>query len=292
MTYRVTAGRVPIPGDDTRPWTMLTGSEIDWIAAVNARAQCRIGEIAKVRVGVKSTADSVFIRSDWHALPPDRRPESQHLQPLLSQRDAAQWRPICGHSPQSQVLYTHAIVDGQRRVIKFDRGSPTWKYLLENRERLESRKYVIDAGRAWYELWVPQDPGAWPLPKIVFPDISPEPRFFADTSGAIVDGNCYWITTNDPRDEELLYLILGIANSALMVRYHDLAFQNKLYSQRRRHLTQYVTEYPIPDRETAASRRIIEIARRLAHEALPANRQAELASEIDRLSFAAFGITE
>jgi SAM-dependent methyltransferase len=291
-TYRVTAGKIPIPSDDVRPWTMHTACESEWVALVNKSAACRIRDIAKVRVGIKSTADSVFIRSDWDSLPPGRRPEKQHLRPLLSQLDAAKWRPLDPGLRRSQVLYTHEIVDGQRKAVRFKPDSATWKYLLENRERLESRKYVIDAGRAWYELWVPQDPAAWSLPKLVFPDISPEPRFFLDTTGSIVDGNCYWITTDDTNDADLLYLILGVANSALMMRYHDLAFQNKLYSQRRRHLTQYVAEYPIPDREAAASRRIVEIVRRLCHETLPEAAQKRLESEIDRQTFAAFGIDE
>ncbi|MBI3865476.1 MAG: N-6 DNA methylase [Planctomycetia bacterium] len=291
-TYQVTAGRIPIPGDDARPWTMLTGPEGEWVSRIQASAECRIGDIAKVRVGIKSTADKVFIRDDWHLLPPDRCPEKRHLYPLLSQQDAAKWRSADSCKRRNRVLYTHEVVRGQRKAIEFDPSSPTWKYLLENRARLQSRKYVIDAGRAWYELWVPQDPTAWSLPKVVFPDISPEPRFFLDKSGSIVDGNCYWITTNDPDDEDLLYLILGVANSALMMRYHDLAFQNKLYSQRRRHLTQYVTDYPIPDRNTTASRRIIQLARRLSSDDLPPAKRSQLASEVDELSFVAFGIEE
>jgi SAM-dependent methyltransferase len=287
--YRVAAGQIPIPTDDSRPWTMLTDSESEWVARVNSAARSRIGEVAKVRVGIKSTADSVFIRRDWHVLSAGRRPERRHLRPLLSQGDAAKWHPLPPRTHRSEVLYTHEVVCGERRAIRFDAHSPTWKYLLDNREKLESRKYVIDAGRAWYELWVPQDPSAWALPKIVFPDISPEPRFFLDETASIVDGNCYWITSNDAADKDLLLLILGIANSALMTRYHDLAFQNRLYSQRRRHLTQYVAEYPLPDRNAPASRRLVEIVRMLSHETLTAAEQKRLESEVDRLTCSAFG---
>jgi adenine-specific DNA-methyltransferase len=128
------------------------------------------------------------------------------------------------------------------------------------------------------------------LPKVVFPDISPDARFFMDTKGCLVDGNCYWITTNDPTDENLLLLILGVANSALMTRYHGLAFQNKLYAQRRRYLTQYVTEYPLPDRDTAASQKVIKVVRQLAQETLSSDERKRLESEVDRLVALAFGI--
>ena len=288
--YRLTTGHLPLPHDDAKPWTLLSGGEADWVAMIDAAAACRLGDVAKVRVGIKTTADSVFIRRDWESLPGGVRPEPRHLRPLLSQDDAAKWRPLEATGPQRRVLYTHEVVDGRRHAIRFASSSPTWKYLLERRERLESRKYVVDAGRAWYEIWVPQDPEAWPLPKIVFPDISPDARFFWDAKGSIVDGNCYWITTNDPADEELLLFILGVANSALISRYHDLAFQNKLYSQRRRHLTQYITEYPLPDRHSAPSRQIVKLVRRLVNESPKSEERQRLEAKIDALVTKAFGL--
>jgi methylase of polypeptide subunit release factors len=288
--YRLTSGRLPLLDDDSRPWTLLTGSESEWVRRINEAARFRIGEVAKVRVGIKTTADSIFIRRDWQSLPSDVRPDTRHLFPLLSQDDAAKWRPLERKGLQKQVLYTHEVVDNRRRVVRFDECSPTWKYLLTNRKKLESRKYVLDAGRAWYEVWVPQDPSSWSLPKIVFPDISPDARFFMDTKGCIVDGNCYWITTNDPGDANLLLLILGVANSSLMNRYHDLAFQNKLYAQRRRHLTQYIAEYPLPDRDATASQQVVEVVRRLVQDLPSSAERQQLEAEVDRLVALAFGI--
>ncbi|HVA50409.1 MAG TPA: N-6 DNA methylase [Pirellulales bacterium] len=288
--YRIATGNLPLGHDDTKPWTLLTGGEADWVAMVDAAARCRLGEVAKVRVGIKTTADGVFIRRDWETLPGEIRPDPQHLRALLSQEDTAKWRPLEAAGPQRRVLYTHEVVDGRRRGVRFSASSPTWKYLLSRKENLESRKYVLDAGRAWYEIWVPQDPQAWSLPKIVFPDISPDARFFWDVKGSLVDGNCYWITTNDPDDEELLLFILGVANAALISRYHDLAFQNKLYSQRRRHLTQYITEYPLPDRDAAPSRQVVKVVRRLVQETLSSEERQRLEARVDALVAQAFGI--
>lgn len=100
--------------------------------------------------------------------------------------------------------------------------------------------------------------------KLVFPDISVEPRFAIDTTGAIVNGNCYWIIADNEEDLNLLYLIEGVANSSLMSRYHDLRFNNKLYSGRRRYLTQYVSEYPIPNPESFYSQEIIRLTKQLS----------------------------
>ncbi|HEX7449028.1 MAG TPA: N-6 DNA methylase [Pirellulales bacterium] len=288
--YRIATGKLPLPHDDARPWTLLSGEEADWVAMINSAASCRLGDVAKVRVGVKTTADSVFIRRDWESLPREIRAEGKHLRPLVSQEDAAKWQAPAVAGPQRRVLYTHEVVEGRRRAIRFAASSPTWKYLLSNKDKLESRQYVIDAGRAWYEIWVPQDPQVWSLPKVVFPDISPDARFFWDAKGSVVDGNCYWITTSDPADEELLLFILGVANSALISRYHDLAFQNKLYSQRRRHLTQYITEYPLPDRHAAPSRQLVKLVRRLVSESLTGEGRQRLEAKIDVLVARAFGV--
>lgn len=289
--YRVTTGRLLTPSDDARPWAMLTDDELAWLERIHQASTIRIADVANVRVGIKTTADSVFIRNDWQSLPAEIRPETKHLRPILSRENATRWLPRQRRTtPDSRVLYTHEVVDGRRRALRFDHLSPTWRYLLEHRERLESRKYVIAAGRAWYEVWVPQDPLAWQLPKIVFPDISPDARFFLDRQGHVVDGNCYWITTNEPDNEDLLLLILGVANSTVMTRYHDLAFQNRLYAQRRRHLTQYIAEYPLPDPRCSISQQISTAVRRLVDHPLSPDMQLALESEVDRLVATAFGL--
>jgi hypothetical protein len=142
------------------------------------------------------------------------------------------------------------------------------QYLNQHRNQLESRDYLIQAGRKWYEMWVPQNPELWKYPKLVFPDISVEARFSYDESGAIVNGNCYWIVSQSEDEKDLLLLIQGVANSSLMAQYHDLCFNNKLYSGRRRYLSQYIEKYPVPDPENHFSKRIVEIVKELNSEPL------------------------
>lgn len=286
--FHVAVGHLDVPDDPARPWTMLTGDEQDLVARVDRHAAVRLRDVAKVRVGIKTTADEVFIRGDWDALPPEVRPEPEYLRALLSQREAARWRPALSAPAIRRVLYTHESRDGRRCPIRFPCDSRAWRYLLAHRDRLESREYVMRAGRDWYEIWVPQDPAAWLLPKVVFPDISPDAKFFLDGAGSIVDGNCYWITTNDPSDDALLLLILGVANSSLLARYHELCFQNKLYSQRRRFLTQYVQEYPLPDPCHPACAEIVAVTRQLISSALDSDQRGKLESRIDVLVGEAF----
>ena len=79
----------------------------------------------------------------------------------------------------------------------------------------------------------------------------------------IVNGNCYWIVAEKKNDKDILLLVQGVANSKLMTKYHDLVFNNKLYSGRRRYFSQYVENYPLPDINSKESAEIIKIARKI-----------------------------
>jgi SAM-dependent methyltransferase len=291
-TYAIAVGRIDAPEDEGRPWALLTTDEADWVSRLQRAAACRVGDVARIRVGIKTTADRVFIRSDWEELDENVRPEPQYLHPLLSQRDAAPWCPVERGGDRPRILYTHEVVAGRRRPIQFPATSAAWQYLLGHKDTLSARHYVIEAGREWYEIWVPQDPLAWTQPKLVFPDISPDARFFLDADGSLVDGNCYWITPIDQNDRELLPLIMAVANSALLARFHDLAFQNKLYSQRKRFLTQYVQEYPLPRRDSPAAIEATRLARELCAAGSGGTPDPRLVAEIDRLVAAAFGLDD
>ncbi|AYO57437.1 hypothetical protein CO230_04445 [Chryseobacterium sp. 6424] len=48
-----------------------------------------------------------------------------------------------------------------------------------------------------------------------------------------------------------------------MTKYHDLVFNNKLYSGRRRYFTQYVEKYTLPDFNSEVAKGIIAIVKEL-----------------------------
>ncbi len=259
--FELTRGEVDVVSSDGKVWVLNSPVESKWLEAVRSAASGMFADLAMVRVGVKTTADSVFIRSDWEALPLEMRPEKELLRPLLGHEDARRWLGAASGSRAAAVLYPHAVVEGQRVPVDLGSYPRARAYLESHRERLEAREYVLQAGRRWYEIWVPQDPSAWSKPKIVFPDISPDPRFYVDFRGRIVDGDSYWITLLPRIPTDMLYLLLGLANSRLIMRYHDLAFNNKLYSNRRRYITQYVSKYPLPSLSSSAVTRLAKLVR-------------------------------
>jgi type I restriction-modification system DNA methylase subunit len=240
-------------------WQMTNNDENAWIEKIKANTSFLIGDKFKVRVGVKSCADNVFIKENWNKEP--IKPEESLFKKLISQENIQRW---CFASENNlQILYPHYSVNGKRLVINIEDYPKAKTYFESNKEQLIGRKYLIDAGRKWYEMWVPQNPDFWTLPKLVFPDISIDARFYYDENGSVVNGNCYWIVAQTEHEKELLFLIQGIANSDLMSRYHDLCFNNKLYSGRRRYFSQYIEKYPIPNPKNESSKQIIEIVKKL-----------------------------
>jgi len=241
-------------------WALLTKSEGDWISKIDQNSESKVGDHFKVRVGVKTTADKVFISDEWEDLG-ENKPEEELLKPLISQENIIAWSATTNKN--LKILYTHYVENEEKRVIELEDFPKAKEYFNKHKERLAGRNYVINAGRNWYEIWVPQNPNFWKYPKLVFPDISTSPRFYFDNEGKIVNGNCYWIVGRREKDVERLLLIQGVANSDLMTKYHDLAFNNKLYSGRRRYFSQYVEKYPLPNVDSVSSKKIIEIVKKL-----------------------------
>jgi adenine-specific DNA-methyltransferase len=152
---------------------------------------------------------------------------------------------------------------------------------------------VQRAGRAWYEIWVPQQPDGWAAPKLVWPDISERPRFFLDTSGAIVNGDCYWLSCAGRADDEVA-LALAVANSTFAVQFYDLRCGNRLYSGRRRFITQYLEDLPIPQTSSGELREVAELVAKLrSHDAASsAEPITALESALDSMVSELFGLKE
>ena len=230
------------PGDDPQnPWNPIDEQTSKHFHIIKSKKNAMLSDLTKVRVGVKTTADSVFIRSDWAELPSQIRPESELLHPLITHHDVHSWSCEPG---SRHILYPHSEHKGRARAVDLNHYPRAAAYLERHRERLASRRYITDSGRQWFEVWVPQKPSLWSLQKVVFPDISLTPKFSIDQSGAIVNGDCYWMTV---RDNELAEVIAAVGNSSFCTWFYDAACGNFLYSGRRRFMTQYIERLPIPN---------------------------------------------
>jgi hypothetical protein len=267
-------------------WSLANTETNGWLGTVARKQVMTFGNLAKVRVGIKSTADEVFVRDDWEGLPSEMQPEAELLRPLLTHREAARWM---AKDARKRVVYPHVVDGGKRRAVDLAKFPRAAAYFEKHRARLTSREYVIEGGRQWYEIWVPHNPEDWGKPKIAYPDISEHPRFFFDSSGAVIQGDCYWITVNEGVDADWLLLMLAVANSTFITKYYDAVFHNKLYAGRRRFMTQYVETFPLPDLKAPVSRRIVAEVSKLLKTGEAGNSTEQ---KINRLVWEAFGLPE
>ena len=258
--YKKTDGVLMCHTTKGHSWELLSENEASWISSIDKNASCLVSDLFKVRVGIKTTADKVFIRDNWDNFGIEK-PEDALLKNLISQENIDKWQTTA--KVTLQILYPHYSKDGKKVTIDIEQFPNAKRYFEKFEDRLKERKYLIDAGRKWFEIWVPHNPAFWNLPKLVFPDISLSPRFYFDEGGKLVNGNCYWIVAEKKEDIEKLLLIQGIANSKLMTKYHDLVFNNRLYSGRRRYFTQYVEKYPLPNFDSSIAKEIIKIVKEL-----------------------------
>ena len=110
--FLVQHGKLDAGGTTDGVWRVATTTADAWLATVEEHAWGTFRDIGKIRVGVKTCADKVFIRSDWDALPEDEQPEA--LRPLITHHIGGRFK---AWTPERQILYLHEVVQGQRRAM-------------------------------------------------------------------------------------------------------------------------------------------------------------------------------
>jgi len=292
LCYHIQTGHLQTSPDSATPWTMSNGDIASWLSTVKAHSAGEFSDVAKVCVGIKTTADAVFIRDDWDSLPEAERPEDELLHPLVTHHLATRWHLPARPADAKRVLYPYSLESEDRMPVDLAEYPRAQRYLLKHRERLEGRSYVIEGGRRWYEIWVPHRPMDWTRPKIAFPDISETSKFFVVQEGWIVNGDCYWAKLSPGQAPEWLNLMLAVANSSFIHKFYDVVFHNKLYAGRRRFMSQYVNRFPLPKLERAGE--ILNATEELLRVAATsgADQVAKLQRELDRLVWRAFGLPE
>ena len=283
-SYNLQVGILDIDNSISDVWTVSNDETKKWISTVRENTWRNFKDVSKARVGVKSTADDIFIRTDWESL--ENPPEILH-ELITSQYS----NPFHEKTPKKhkKIIYPHISVNGKASVVNLDDYPNAKLYFEKYKERLSDRKYLIDAGREWYTLWVHHNPELWKEPKIVWNDISEKPKFWMDLEGRIVNGECYWMTLSKDDNLDILWLCLAIANSTFIEKYYDYRFNNKLYSGKRRFITQYVEKFPLPNPDNIISKRLVEIAKEIALS--PSKNSELLIDEVNRLVFEVFGVT-
>lgn len=186
----------------------------------------------QIYYGIKTGFNNAFVLDDGKRLELIKRdPKSKEIiKPLLVGRDIKKWS---SDQKGKWLIITKIGVDMKHYPAVFE-------HLKQWQDKLEKR---WDKGNHWWELRTCAYYDAFEKPKIVFPDIAPEPRFAFDLNNMYLGNTAYIVPVND------LYL-LGVLNSS-----HVASFYLELSAQVRggylRFIRQYVEQIPIPNASNA-----------------------------------------
>lgn len=287
-TFEINSGFLEITDNQRDVWKISNNRSKDFLKCVAQNTKLVFQDIGKIRVGVKTTADKVFIRTrkEWRS----DQVEEECLNDLTTHHIAERWYPQ-SRNRDKQILYTHYLNnEGKLQVKDFVDYPKATKYLNSHKERLSSRSYILKASRKWYEIWVPQNPNAWPKNKIVFRDIAKKPTFWFDNEGSVINGDCYWFINTSSYSNDILWLALAVANSDFIVKFYEYKFNNKLYSGRCRFMTQYVNQFPVPDPTLKESKQIIKLSIKAYKTAKKSQNVSAIEEEINTLVWNIFKV--
>ena len=104
FTYTIKRGLLEFGNSAKNVWRLSDKESDEWLEIIDKNSYSTFGKIGKVRVGVKTTADKIFIRDDWDALKGEK-PEDEILRPLINHKVASQYKQKESDN-QIKILYT------------------------------------------------------------------------------------------------------------------------------------------------------------------------------------------
>lgn len=237
-------------GQSSAPWH-LGGQGAYTTTRLLDSAPRQLGNLLpRFTVGIKSTADQVFIKPFDEATALSGIVEMELLHPLVRGGTIRRWHTTwdASNGYDRYVLYPH-VQDARGRTVATDlERYPMAKAFLEShREELESRKYVTAAGRRWFEIWVPQKVDVMNTArKLVFPDFATSNTFALETTGSFVGSSAAFAIPRSEATNEDLFFLLYLLNSPLYDYLHKRHFGTSILARRYRYWTQHVSKYPVP----------------------------------------------
>jgi len=232
-------------------WHFMSASERQIIQKIETNSNCVLAELSeRIMVGIKTTADPVFCDSITEDYVSTNRLERELIHPMLRGKNVARWRiQWSGKRPRSDtyIIYPHEKRNGRVVPVELNKYPRIQSYFESepNKIILSRRRYVKQAKRRWYEIWVHQDPDWFSVPyKLITPDFASRNSFALDTKGFFPGGTVFVIILKDQDDEFNKYM-LGMLNSKVLEFYHKVNTSTFIYAGRYRYWTSYLKDYPL-----------------------------------------------
>lgn len=245
-------GNIVIENNDM---SLIEEIDKEFVEKVEKSSSFLLKDIAKIKVGIKTTADKVFLQTKEF-----REIEEDLVHPIIISKSITKW--LLNTEKQKSIIYPYNYNNDKKELINLDEYPKCKSFFENHKQTLTNRTYIMNSSKKWFEIWVPHYPEIWKKEKIVFKDIS-ERGIFAYDKGSIVNGDSFFIILNDNINQEYIYFLLAILNSELMYKYHEIMFPNKLYSNKKRFNSQYLEKYPIASIDNPISKKIISLVKKL-----------------------------
>lgn len=288
--------KIPLGGST---WNFSSGEENNIKIKMDKNKQCSLKELFDICVGIKTTADTVFVKPMTEEFIEARKFEQEVIYPLVQSFDVDKWKITWGDSKKDRcILYPHREKDGYMQAIPLNEIPNAASYLIEQEEMLRKRSYLTESKtREWYECWVPQKLSKFQQTKIVTRDIVSMNSFALDESGRLCQGNTFFLTKKESTfsidyselDEHQYYcFILGILNSKAL-EYYQKMISGCLYSQKYRYTTSNLNRWPIPKVSLDSA---IKISSYVDEIVLGSTKQDEFERKIDEIVYNEFDLNQ
>ncbi len=288
-TFEIARSRVNLPANGSA-WSFSSEGDNAIKSKMETQKWCTLKDVMDVCVGIKTTADAVFVEPMTENFIKAREFEEKTIYPLIQSFDISKWRVEWGENPQDRyILYPHREMDGHTVAIPIEEIPRARKYLEEYADLLKSRTYLAKSKkRMWYECWVPQKLSKFRQTKIVTRDIVSHNAFALDESGKLCQGNTFFLTRKPTifsmqydslSEHQYFCFLLGILNSRAL-EYYQKMISGCLYSHKYRYTTTNLNQWPVPQIELSDARKIAKYVDELIG---GTERQEELEKEIDQI---------
>lgn len=296
QSFEISKSLVDLPIDG-KTWNFISETESDIKAKMEQNRRCFLSDLFDICVGIKTTADTVFVKPMTQKFIDSERFENNVIYPLIQSFNVEKWTISWGKSAKDRyILYPHKEVNGSMTAIPLEEMPVAAAYLIKNGELLKKRKYLSESKtREWYECWVPQKLSKFQQPKIITRDIVSHNSFALDTEGRLCQGNTFFMTRKPSlfsseysslNEEDYLMFMLGVLNSKVM-EYYQKMISGCLYSQKYRYTTSNLNRWPIPFIGIDQAKNIAALVHELLQDS---DKQQVIESEIDNIMYKCFGL--
>ena len=244
-----------------------------------------LAEIAEIRQGMITGADSVFVMS-YSDIP---KTDRDIFVPFLSDREMEPYS--VPQRPKRFVFYPFVgdqALDEEELRSKFPQ---TWNYLVSVKTKLSERRSVLSGDSPWWRPIRPREPRHILRPKIVTPHLVISPRFGIDGEGIFAVSHAPYIVLKEPAGRDELMYLLGVLNSSPC--FWLITQSAHRYSRGYSRLeVATLKRTPVPDPARTELSLVREIVRLVGMRLESKNTAVEIERELDRRVAEAYGLTK